>query len=83
MVIIRFLMKLTSATISMCFPVYRNDIIEQSEDQITSPKISMNRLVSPHLYCVLSGNDSLSTSNDFMFPFLIMHNYFNPQILLK
>lgn len=80
MVIIRFLMKLNAATISMWFPAYLNDIIEQSEDQIASAKISMDRLVSPHLYC---GNDFLSISNDFMFSFLIMFNYFNPQILLK
>jgi hypothetical protein len=47
MVIIRFLMKLNAATISMWFPAYLNDIIEQSEDQIAYAKISMDR---PCLY---------------------------------
>jgi hypothetical protein len=42
MVIIRFLMKLNSAKISMWFPAYLNDIIEKSEDQIVSAKISMD-----------------------------------------
>ncbi len=43
-------MKLNSATISMWFPAYLNDIIELSDDQIASAKISIDRpCLSPPL----------------------------------
>ena len=36
---------------------YLNDVMEQLEGQIASPKVAMARLSSPQLYYVLSGND--------------------------
>jgi hypothetical protein len=57
---------------------YTNDAMEQLEGQIAAAKISVARLVSPHLYYVLSGNDfSLDINNPNAPKIVCMGN--NPQ----
>jgi hypothetical protein len=64
--------------ISPFINTYLSDVMETLESQISTPKIALGRLASPHVYYILSGNDfSLDINNPASPKIVCMGN--NPQ----